>query len=176
MNYQAITTNDIANGLGVRTVLWVSGCRQACPGCHNPGTWDFNSGKPFDDLAKKQLLDFCAPDYVAGLTFSGGNPLEPENTVALIPVAKEFKKLYPKKNIWVYCGNTLIYKDIEGPGFGSTPQTKFAPMLFRYCDIVVDGPFLQAQKDITLPFFGSRNQRIIDVRKTREQGEIICLV
>lgn len=174
MNYHKITTNDTANGLGVRTVLWVSGCSQHCPGCHNPQTWDFNSGKPFDGPAKKKLLKACAPNYIAGLTLSGGNPLEPENTLALIPVAKEFKKLYPKKTIWVYCGNTLTTKDIIG-SFGSTPQTKFAPMLFRYCDIVVDGPFVQEQKDITLAFCGSRNQRVIDIQKTRENGEIVCL-
>lgn len=175
MNYQTITTNDIANGPGVRTVLWVSGCRQSCPGCHNPQTWDFKSGFPFTKETEKELLAACSPDYVAGLTLSGGNPLETENTLSLIPVVREFKYQYPNKTIWVYCGNTLTYKDVAGPAFGATPETKFAPMLLRYCDVVVDGPFIQEQKDITLPFFGSRNQRLIDIQATKEKGEIICL-
>lgn len=176
MNYHKITTNDTANGPGVRTTLWVSGCRCQCAGCHNPQTWDFNSGKPFTDLTKKELLEACAPDYIAGLTISGGNPLEPENVPALISLTKEFTELYPKKTIWIYCGNTLTIQDICGPGFGFSDRTKLAPMLLRYCDVVVDGPFLQEQKDTTLTFCGSRNQRVIDIQKTREEWKIICLV
>lgn len=173
MNYHKITTNDIANGPGVRTTLWVSGCRCACPGCHNPQTWDFQSGRLFDAEAKKCLFEACAPDYIAGLTLSGGNPLEPENVWSLIPLVQEFKQLYPNKTIWIYCGDVLTTKDICGPAFGESERTKFAPMLFRYCDVVIDGPFIQAEKDITLPYCGSRNQRIIDVQKTRELWEIV---
>lgn len=175
MNYHKITTNDIANGPGVRTTLWVSGCRCACPGCHNPQTWGFESGKIFDDNAKKELFEACSHDYVAGLTLSGGNPLEPENLRVLIPLVQDFKHLYPNKTIWVYCGNELTVRDICGPAFGSTERTKLAPLLFRYCDVAVDGPFKLDEKDITLAYCGSRNQRIIDIKKTREEWEI-CLV
>lgn len=175
MNYSGITKCDTANGLGCRTTLWVSGCRCQCPGCHNPQTWDFKAGQEFTESAKEELFIAASKPYIAGLTFSGGNPLEPENTLALSEIAKEFKQLCPEKTIWIYCGNILTFKDIYGPGFGSTDRTQFAPKLFRYCDVIVDGPFIQSERDITLAFRGSRNQRIIDIKKTYEQGEIVCL-
>lgn len=174
MNYSGITKCDTANGLGCRTTLWVSGCTCHCPGCHNPQTWDFNAGKPFTNEAKKELFKAAGKPYIAGLTFSGGNPLEMENTLELCKIAEEFKEKYPNKTIWVYCGDILTFKDIFGP-LGTIEKLKFAPRLLRYCDVVIDGPFIQEQRDITLPFKGSRNQRTIDIKETYRQGEIVCL-
>ena len=168
MNYAEIKYCDIANGLGCRTVLFVSGCRNACKGCFQPQTWAFDYGKEFDEKVQKEILDSLAPAYVQGLTLLGGEPFEEENQKDLLPFVRKVKERYPKKNIWAFTG--YIYdKDLIPGGRKYTEDTD---ELLSLIDILVDGPFKEEEKDITLKFRGSRNQRVIDLQKTRKSGTI----
>ena len=160
MNYIKITKNDIANGPGVRVTLWVSGCTIHCKGCHNPQTWDFNAGKPFDETAKQELFEALNKPYIRGVTISGGNPLD--RPYAIFLLLNEIKSAYPNKDIWLYSGYT--YDEI------CSSREKFKAIL--NVDVLVDGPYIAEQHDITLPFCGSRNQRLIDVKETLKQGKI----
>lgn len=159
MNYHKITRFDTSNGPGIRSVLWVSGCAHHCPGCHNPETWDVSSGKLFTEESLKYLLDSIAPPYIAGVTFSGGDPLLPLNRSSISQIMHEIRTLYPTKSIWVYTG--YLYEDIK-----SLP-------LLSYVDVLVDGRFILDQKDITLPYAGSRNQRVIDIPRSLLSDEVI---
>ena len=157
MNYAGIKYCDIANGLGCRTVLFVSGCRNACKGCFQPQTWDFSYGEPFDEKVQKEILDSLEPAYIAGLTLLGGEPFEEEN---------------PDKNIWAFTG--YIYdRDLTEGGRKFTKDTK---EMLSLIDILVDGPFMEEKKDITLKFRGSSNQRVIDLKKTLEEGKIVLFM
>ena len=168
MNYAEIKYCDIANGLGCRTVLFVSGCRNACKGCFQPQTWAFEYGNAFDEPVEKEILDSLAPAYVQGLTLLGGEPFEEENQKDLLPFVRKVKEMYPKKNIWAFTG--YIYdKDLIPGGRKYTEDTD---ELLSLIDILVDGPFKEEEKDITLKFRGSRNQRVIDLQKTRKSGTI----
>ncbi len=168
MNYAEIKYCDIANGLGCRTVLFVSGCRNACKGCFQPQTWAFDYGNEFDEKVQKEILDSLAPAYVQGLTLLGGEPFEEENQKDLLPFVRKVKEMYPKKNIWAFTG--YIYdKDLIPGGRKYTEDTD---ELLSLIDILVDGPFKEEEKDITLKFRGSRNQRVIDLQKTRKSGTI----
>lgn len=171
MNYLSITPCDIANGQGVRTVLWVSGCSLHCPGCHNPESHDRYAGKPFDKHAKKELFDALSKPYVQGLTLSGGHPLEDYNLQALFVLLVDIKKTFPNKDIWLYTGLTLNPSDFVHNS--KNLMHDLCASILQCCDIIVDGPFIQEQRDITLQFRGSTNQRIIDVTKTIEQKEIV---
>lgn len=176
MNYLSITPCDIANGQGVRTVLWVSGCSLHCPGCHNPESHDRCAGKPFGDGAKKELFDALSKPYIRGLTLSGGHPLEDYNLEDLYLLLMDVKKNFPDKDIWLYTGLTLQYTDFSTLSRGIAPCDvihNYRYSILNLCDVVIDGPFIQEQRDITLQFRGSTNQRIIDVAKTLEEGEII---
>ena len=157
MNYCQIKKTDIANGPGVRVSLFVSGCRHHCKGCFNPETWDFDYGEPFDKQVKEQLLDLLAPDYIAGLTLLGGDPLEKENTQALLPFVKEVRMRYPNKSIWCFTGD--VYEKLL--------ERKDARELFEYIDVLVDGPFIESQKNIMFRFRGSQIQRILDIKKSQ---------
>ena len=168
MNYAEIKYCDIANGLGCRTVLFVSGCRNACKGCFQPQTWAFDYGNEFDEKVQKEILDSLAPAYVQGLTLLGGEPFEEENQKDLLPFVRKVKEMYPKKNIWAFTG--YIYdKDLIPGGRKYIEDTD---ELLSLIDILVDGPFKEEEKDITLKFRGSRNQRVIDLQKTRKSGTI----
>lgn len=169
MNYIKITKNDIANGPGVRVTLWVSGCSLHCKGCHNPQTWDFNAGKPFDAVAKQELFDALSKSHVQGLSISGGHPLEFPNLVGVARLVTEVKKQFPDKDIWLYTGLTLSIDDFILP---EETYSIISAILCR-CDVVVDGPYIEEQRDITLPFRGSSNQRLIDVKETIKQCQII---
>ncbi len=163
MNYHKIEKYSIANGTGIRCVLWVSGCSLHCKGCHNPSTWDFNSGKPFNEEAKQELFEALSKPYIRGVTLSGGNPLEHSYQIFLL--TKEIKENFPNKDIWLYSGYT--YEQI------CQVRERFKALF--YIDVLVDGPYIEEQRDITLPFCGSRNQRIIDVKETLKQGQIVTL-
>lgn len=165
MNYMKITKTDIANGPGVRVVLWVSGCRCKCKSCHNQNTWDFNAGKKFDDNAKNELRDALSKPWIRGLTLSGGHPLEPENCdYEFYKFIKELKHDFPNKDIWLYTG--WVWETLD--------NHEIAWSLIKECvDVVVDGPFIEDLKDISLKFRGSSNQRIIDVKKSIESNEVI---
>ena len=164
MNYIKITKNDIANGPGVRCVLWVSGCNRRCKNCQNPSTWDFNAGQLFDEAAKQELFDALDKPYIQGLTLSGGHPLEAQNLDVILSLVQEVKRKFPTKDIWLYTGYT--YEEIY--------YMNIARILL-YIDVLVDGPYIEEQRDITLAFRGSRNQRLIDVQATLKQGKIITI-
>ena len=155
MNYHKIEKASVSNGPGVRVVLWVSGCSLHCCGCHNPETWDPESGMLFDEAAKKELFEALDHEYIRGITFSGGHPLEPENIVTVHQLITEIRERFPEKDIWLYTGYVLPEK--------IDPFMYLLDWTVFMCDVVVDGPFIEDQKDLTLLFRGSRNQRIICV-------------
>ena len=150
MNYAGIKNVDIANGPGVRVSLFVSGCRNHCPGCFNPETWDFDYGEPFTDKTEEELIKALRPSWIQGLSILGGDPMEPENQKALLPLLRRVKEELPEKDVWLYTGYRL-------ESVSSSP-------LLDLVDVIVDGPFIEAEKDISLAFRGSRNQRIIALR------------
>lgn len=169
MNYAGIKYCDIANGTGCRTTLFVSGCRNACRGCFQPQTWAFDYGEEFDAKIQQEILDSLAPAYVQGLTLLGGEPFEEENQEELVPFMRRVKEQYPGKNIWAFTGY-LYDRDLQPGGRKHTPWTD---EMLSMIDVLVDGPFVLEEKDITLKFRGSRNQRIIDLAATRETGELV---
>lgn len=169
MNYSDIKYCDIANGVGVRTSLFVSGCRNHCPGCFNTGTWSFAVGQPFGEETERLIIESLEPSYIAGLSLLGGEPMEPENQEALLPFLRRVRERLPQKTIWLYTG--FVWEDlVEGPSRACTLQTR---ELLGLLDVVVDGPFVLEQKDISLRFRGSSNQRIIDVPATLAAGEVV---
>lgn len=169
MNYADIKRIDVANGLGVRVSLFVSGCTHKCKGCFNSEAWDFNYGKPFTAAEQTEILNYLAPSYIAGLSLLGGEPMEPINQRVLLPFIKQVKKQYPNKDIWCYSGYTLD-KDLTT---GGRAHIECTDELLSLIDILVDGEFVESLKDLSIRFRGSSNQRIIDLNKTRNSGEIV---
>lgn len=159
MNYHKIEKYSVANGTGIRVVLWCSGCRCYCRNCQNPQTWSFQSGIPFDDNAKQELFNALNKPYIQGITFSGGHPLENENISTVYNLCKEIKEKFPTKDIWLYTG--YLFEDIH------------SYLIMKYIDVLVDGKYIEEQKDLTLKWRGSKNQRVIDVQETLKQGKII---
>ena len=164
MNYGEIKKIDIANGEGVRVSLFVSGCRIHCPGCFNTCTWNFAYGKPFTQETEKEIMDALSQDFISGLTILGGEPFEEENQKTLAPFLEKVKAQFPKKNIWCYSGY-LYDKDLL-PAVGKK-HTEYTERMLNCIDILVDGPFVLAEKDISLQFRGSRNQRILNLKTMR---------
>ena len=170
MNYHKIEKTSIANGEGVRVVLWVSGCSLHCRGCHNPETWNINSGKPFDEDAKKELFDSLNKPYIQGITFSGGHPLEDDNLSEILNLMVKIKDEFPDKDIWLYTGyqfETII--NSQKRDMNSTLRKRIVEM----CDVVVDGKYIDGLRDITLKWKGSSNQRVIDIKKTLKEDKIV---
>ena len=171
MRYGTVKKADIANGLGVRVSLFVSGCRHHCKGCFQPETWDFNYGEEYTDAVQEDILSELEKPYYQGLTVLGGEPMEPENQPYVLGLLKEFKKRFPEKDIWVYSGYTFE-NDILAGKLGDAAITN---ELISYVDVLVDGEFVESERDITLKFRGSRNQRLIDVKKSLAEGKTILL-
>lgn len=169
MNYADIKQYDVANGVGVRVSLFVSGCTHHCKDCFNKEAWDFHYGNPFTDKEIERIIEYLKPTYVAGLSLLGGEPMEPSNQEALLPLLREVRKQYPEKNIWCYSGY-LFDRDIVGDMCEKSATTR---ELLSYIDIMVDGEFIQERKNLKVNFRGSDNQRIIDVKKSLEAGTII---
>ena len=169
MYYGTIKNCDIANGIGVRVTLFVSGCTNHCPGCFQPETWSFTYGEPFTEETESKLLDMLAPDYINGLTLLGGDPFEPENQRALLPFLKKVKAAFPNKTIWAFSG--FEYEDMLR--IGCHPHCEVTEEMLGLIDVLVDGPFVESKKDIGLRFRGSSNQRLIDLNRTREAGRLI---
>ena len=169
MNYLQIDKASISNGPGVRVVLWVSGCTMHCKGCQNPESWDFNAGKVFDGNAKQELFNALDKPYIKGITFSGGHPIERKNISCILNLIEEIKDKFPTKDIWLYTAYQLSISDFDQPYL----DIVYTNEIFRRCDVIVDGPYIEEQRDITLPFRGSKNQRLIDVKETIKQGEIV---
>ena len=171
MNYATIKWTDIANGEGVRISLFVSGCTHRCKNCFNEVAWDFTYGNPFDETIEEKILNELSSDYIAGISLLGGEPLEPQNQVALYPFVEKVRSLYPNKSIWCYTGYTFDEK--QGVLQEKSKNTAHTKPLIALFDVLVDGPFVEELKDIRLKFRGSSNQRIIDVQKTLDTGEVI---
>lgn len=167
MNYLKISCADVANGPGVRCVLWVSGCRMNCVGCHSPDTHDFTAGQRFGYAALNEIRDILSKPYIAGITLSGGHPLESENLAEIYMLCRTIRSEFPNKTIWLYTGYTLRPDQII-----DEPQSTLAKVI-QMCDVVVDGPYVAAERDITLKFRGSRNQRLIDIKETKLQQKIV---
>lgn len=173
MNYGEIKKCDIANGDGVRTSLFVSGCRHHCKNCFNEQTWDFSFGEAFTDEVARDIIDSCRHDWVNGLSVLGGEPFEPENQADLLSFLTQFKKALPDKDIWCYTG--FLYEEITGK-IPSRACTPYSEKLLALIDVLVDGPFVEAKKNISLRFRGSENQRVIDVKKTITNQKITLLL
>lgn len=159
MNYHNITVDDMLNGDGLRTVLWVSGCDHRCRGCQNPQTWPEDSGIPFDAAAKEELFEALSRDYMNGITFSGGDPLYCSNIETVGALINEIRERLPEKTIWLYTGS--LFEQIR--------TLPFIPMI----DVIVDGPYVEALRDVQLHWKGSKNQRVIDVKRTLNEGRIV---
>ena len=162
MRYHNITTDDMLNGDGLRTVLWVAGCTHCCKECQNPITWDVNGGVPFDEAAKQELFEKLNHDYISGITFSGGDPLHPFNREPITALAKEINETFPDKTIWLYTG--FLWEDLQNEE------------ILKYIDVLVDGEFMVDLLDTKLKWCGSSNQRIIDVPASLDAGRVILYV
>ena len=175
MNYLGIDKTSISNGPGVRVVLWVSGCTLHCKGCQNPESWDFNAGKLFDETVKLELFDALKKSYIKGITISGGHPLENNNVEDVYLLMKEIKEKFPTKDVWLYTGYTWeqIFPTVCLDVFNV--NNMYRKSVVEMCDVIVDGPYIEEQRDITLKFRGSKNQRLIDVKKTLKQNKIITI-
>jgi anaerobic ribonucleoside-triphosphate reductase activating protein len=161
MNYHNITTDDMLNGSGLRTVLWVAGCEHRCPKCQNPITWDPNDGLLFDQNAMNELKQELSQPYISGLSLSGGDPMFTGNRTTILKICKEIKSEYPHKNIWMYTG--YKYEEIQDE-----------PVM-QYIDVLVDGKYVYQLDDPKKHWAGSSNQRIINISETIKQGKIITI-
>lgn len=171
MNYATIKKCDIANGEGVRVSLFVSGCTHHCKNCFNEVAWDFSYGEPFTAATEEEIFAELEHSYVNGLSLLGGEPFEPQNQRALLPFVKRVREKFPKKNIWCYTG--FVFDEKTGLLKELAKNTECTAELIRNLDVLVDGPFVDELKDISLVFRGSSNQRVIDVQKTLQSGEIV---
>ena len=167
MNYGTIKNYDIANGTGVRVSLFVSGCRHHCKGCFNSETWDFNYGNPYTKEVEAQILEALKPAYIQGFSLLGGEPFEPENQKELAGLLQKIKESYPEKNVWCYTG--YLYDVDLIPG--GKVYTEYTDQMLDCIDTRVDGEFIEAEKDLTLEFRGSRNQRILHLNEIRQNAK-----
>ena len=165
MNYATIKKTDVANGPGVRVSLFVSGCTHHCKGCFNSEAWDFHYGQAYTEETEQEILQALAPDYIRGLSLLGGEPMEPENRGAVLSLVKKVREQYPQKTIWCYTG--LTFEQIL-----THPSQR---ALLERVDVLVDGPFILAQRDPDLVFRGSANQRVIDVPASLCRGEVVTI-
>ena len=171
MNYSAVKYCDIANGIGVRTVLFVSGCRNHCKGCFQPETWAFSYGESFTKEVEDALIASLQPDYIRGITLLGGDPFEPEHQAALLPFVRRVRAQCPGKDIWAYTGY-LLDQDLVAGGRRYTEDTE---EFLSYLDVLVDGPYIEDMHSVALKFKGSGNQRVIDLKQYRDYGVIADL-
>ena len=169
MNYADIKQYDVANGIGVRVSLFVSGCTHECEGCFNREAWDFDYGNPFTKKEEDAIIEYLKPSYVAGLSLLGGEPMEPANQEGILPLLRRVKEVYPQKDVWMYTGY-LFDEDILNR---MCAESDTAKEIVSYIDILVDGEFILSRKNLKINFRGSDNQRIIDVKKSLETGEVV---
>ena len=169
MNYATIKPRDIANGPGVRVSLFVSGCTHHCKGCFNEVAWDFDYGEPFTQETVDSILKLLEPAFVKGLTLLGGEPFEPQNQEPIVELLRQVKATYPEKSVWAFSGY-LFDRDILPGKLGDPAITR---EYLSYLDVLVDGPFVESKKNLSLRFRGSENQRLIDVQKSLERDTIV---
>ena len=167
MYYGNIKEYDVANGEGVRITLFVSGCTNHCEGCFQPDTWDFHYGQPYTEETEEQILRLLGQPVVDGLTLLGGEPMEPENQRVLAPLVRRVKREYPEKNVWCFTG--FIYDRDLLPG--QRKHTEVTDEFLSMIDVLVDGPFILAKRNLALTFRGSENQRVLDMKKTLLAGK-----
>ncbi len=170
MNYANIKNCDIADGVGVRVSLFVSGCTNCCDGCFQPETWDFAYGQPYTQETEDRILEMLRPSYIDGLTLLGGEPMEPANQRELVKLLRRIKTELPEKNVWCYSGYVL--EELQGE---SRARCEVTDEMLSMIDVLVDGEFVQAKKNISLAFRGSENQRLIDLKATLAKGEVTLL-
>ncbi len=170
MNFGQIYLNDVANGVGCRTALFVSGCTHHCKGCFNEVTWDFNYGEPYTQNTEDEIVESLRPDYIAGLTILGGEPMEICNQEALVPLIRRIKAELPKKTIWIYSG--YLWEELTDKD-NKRCHGEFTDEILSSTDVLVDGEFMLDKKDLMLRFRGSSNQRVIDVPQSLEKGEVV---
>lgn len=168
MNYAGIEPLNITNGPGLRVCLFVSGCNRHCKNCFNPETWDFNYGEHFDENATKKVLKYLSETPINGLTILGGEPMEKQNQKDVANLILTVRKKLPEKTIWVFSGFT--YEELTDP---TKALTDYTTQILDNIDVLVDGPFIEEKKDLSLKFRGSSNQRLIDMNKTRKEGRIV---
>ena len=161
MRYNLIRKMDISNGPGVRVSIFMQGCNFHCKNCFNSETWDFNGGKEFNDDTIKKVLELCKKDHIKGLSILGGEPMHPANINGTTKLAKEFKEAFPDKDVWVWSG--FRYEDLKDED------------VFNYVDVLVDGQYVDELHDPTLKWRGSSNQRVIDIKKSKENNEVVLL-
>ena len=169
MNYATIKKRDIANGIGVRVSLFVSGCTHRCKNCFNKEAWDFSYGEKYTYETEALILSYLEPSFVNGLSLLGGEPFEPQNQKELVKLLRAVKEKFPKKDVWCYTGylfDEQLLKD-------SRARCEYTDEMLSYIDILVDGPFVEEEKDITLQFRGSKNQRIIDVKRSLSENTVV---
>lgn len=176
LNYHIMFTifkfqNDIANGKGVRVTLFVSGCTNHCKNCFQPETWNFDYGKPYTKETEDEVIDALKPSHISGLTLLGGEPFEPENQRELVKLLRRVRDELPEKNIWSFTGFVLDQDLLDG----GRKHCEVTDEMLSLLDVLVDGPFKEEEKDITLAFRGSRNQRLIDMKKSLKEQEVIEL-
>ena len=169
MYYSVIKPVDIADGIGVRVSLFVSGCTHHCKGCFQPQTWAFDYGQPYTKETEEQLLSLLAPSYIRGLTLLGGEPMEPDNQRALLSLLRRVREELPQKDIWCYSGYTL--EELKGD---SRARCEVTDEMLSLIDVLVDGEFVEEKRNISLKFRGSENQRLIDLKKTLAQGSVVA--
>ena len=171
MNYATIKNNDIANGLGIRVSLFVSGCTHHCKGCFNSVAWSFDYGNPFTKEIQNQILSLLDKPYIKGLTLLGGEPMEPQNQVEIIKLLRQVKQKFPQKDIWCYSGYTLE----ELRDTNNRSRTSFTDEILSLVDVLVDGKFEEEKKNFKLKFRGSSNQRLINMKQTQIEQKIVLL-
>ena len=169
MNYATVKYFDIANGLGIRTSLFVSGCTHRCKNCFNSEAWDFNYGKPFDDKIQEDIINSLKNPFNDGLSLLGGEPFEPSNQKGLLPFLKRAKAEIPNLNIWCYTGYLFDEELLKD----SRAKTEDTLEMLKLIDVLVDGKFVEELKNLNLRFKGSSNQRIIDVKKSLEENKVV---
>lgn len=186
INYHNITHDDMNNGDGLRVVLWLSGCSHHCYNCQNPQTWNLDSGILFDELAKQEIFTELSKDYISGITFSGGDPLHENNLDEVLNLIQQIRTSFSEKTVWLYTGYTweqiMNYKtEFSNPNFMKVPNSEILhdyhmfqrKEIIKLADVLVDGEYIDEQKDITLKWRGSKNQRVIDVRQSLAQNKVV---
>lgn len=173
MNYHDIKKCDMLNGDGIRVSLWVSGCNHNCNQCQNPQTWNINSGIPFDKDAEKELFEALEKNYISGITFTGGDPLHENNLECVLNLVNKIRLLFPNKTIWLYTGYIWEYIFPEAITDDFNVNRFLRQEIVKKCDIIVDGRYIDTQRDITLRWRGSSNQRVIDIQKTLNENKVI---
>lgn len=179
MYYAAIKTTDVANGPGIRVSLFVSGCTHGCRGCFNREAWDFHYGKPYTEETEREILSALAPDHIRGLSVLGGEPMEPQNRETVRKLLEKVRETYPQKSIWCYTGydyeKDLLRWEAEERAKKEQVGDRVISRLLELIDVLVDGEFVEEKKNLRLAFRGSENQRLIDIKKSRQQGKVVCL-